>query len=73
MKQKFLFIRISITIFLISYLVGAFIEWNINPGEWEKNLRLAVALCTSFISMLYKLIIYPFIEDVKNVNAKRYN
>ncbi len=36
----------------LGYLLGAFVSWNVNPGEWPIELRFGVSIISIFILIL---------------------
>ena len=39
---------VAITIYLLFYGIGAFCQWETNPGEWGKDIRTLMCLLSTF-------------------------
>jgi hypothetical protein len=47
----FLKLCVSLAAFsLIGYVVGSFISWNLNPGQWDLFARMIIGVVVLFLS-----------------------
>lgn len=44
------FVSGAIAGFTACYLLGAFVEWSLNPGVWQDDSRWIVAIIGAFVS-----------------------
>lgn len=54
--KKLIFTTISLM--LCFYLMGAFIGWDINPGNWAEGARFLIAIIGVPVSVFIGCIVY---------------
>ena len=48
----------TISLMLLFYLMGAFIEWDINPGNWAEGARFIIAIIGVLVSVFLGGVVY---------------
>ncbi len=51
LKSCLVYISTFLTCLLIAYILGAFVNWNLNPGWWDAIYRLETGLWVFLITI----------------------
>jgi hypothetical protein len=66
MKKKILIsLTIQIVIIISAYLSASFVQWEFNPGTWEKNVRGAMITGILFASLFSHILQFMIASEKK--------